>query len=343
MADQQEMSARLERFLAKRLPHAKSIKVSDCVPLTGGWTCVMTRFTAAIDGETRQLVARVNVPAGQAVTINTDRMREWRLLSALTKLGTVPMPKALFADEDGSELGEQGMVVEFAEGGPFRAKLLSTGEEERPAQAKVLAGLAAGVHATDISKIPENVLERPHDWNAYIESLINEWREIDKELGYKIPALRYIAAWLDANRPPPTPLTLVHGEFRSTNYVFNRARQLLAIDWEFAHVGDPREDLGYCLMCEALDQLPLISRDIQAFCKHYRENSGLTEAVINPLTLTYFTVLPAIQQFKHVLRQQQAFVDGTNTTIQPAYLVGAVVTACDGWVKATQQIEASKR
>jgi len=343
MSDLQEMSVRLELFLAKRLPKAKSIKVSDCTPLTGGWTCVMTRFTATIDGEAKQLVARVNVPAGQAVTINTDRMQEWRLLSALTKLGTVPMPKALFVDENGSELGEPGMVIEYAGGGSFRARLFSTGEEERPAQAQAVAGLAAGIHGTDLSKIPESVLEQPKDWNAYCEGLINAWRDIDKELSDKIPALRYIAAWLDENRPPSTPLSLVHGEFRSTNYVFDDRDRLLAIDWEFAHVGDPREDLGYCLMCEALDHLPLVSLDIEAFCRHYRNYSGLSEEVINPLTLTYFTVLPAIQQFKHVLRQQQAFVDGTNTTIQPAFLVGAVVTACDGWVNAIRHIEATKR
>lgn len=340
MADLDELSRKLERFLAKRLTGAKCVSVTDCERLTGGYGCVTTRFTASVDGEARQFIARAAVPAGQAAVISTDRMEEWRLLSALTKLGTVPMPNALYADENGTELGAETILLEFAEGGSFLTKLRSTEEGERPAQARAMCDLIADIHTTALSVLPQS-MERPKDWNSYIDGLIEAWRRTETKLRNSYPMLRYIAAWLDKNRPPATPLTLVHGDFQTSNLVYDGKGRLLAIDWEFAHIGDPREDLGWCQLLESVLPPVLMGIDAPGFCQRYCGRSGLGAEIVNPLTVGYFSILPAIRVFEQVLNQQQAFVEGTNSGVQPAYTIGMIITAFDGWFKATQQIEAA--
>ncbi len=61
--------------------------------------------------------------------------------------------------------------------------------------------------------------------------------------------------WLAENLPdpdPPTPATIVHGDYRlgNTMYGAQAPAQLVAVlDWEMATIGDPLADLGYlCMM-----------------------------------------------------------------------------------------------
>jgi len=332
---------RLEAFLRRRCPGDTTIRVSDCVPMTGGYSCVMTRFTAVIAGQARELVARSDASAGNAV-LDTDRMQEWRVLKALTEQGQAPMPKALFADEDGSELGAKTIILEFAEGGSFLNRIRGSGEDERGAQAAMLCDLAAALHSVELGGLGQ-VLERPSDWNSYIDGLIASWRSVEADLEDSVPILRYMAAWLDANRPPQTPLTLVHGEFQPSNQVLDAEGRLMAVDFEFVHVGDPREDLGWCKWVESVQPPMLIGRDDAGFCERYRQQSGLGADVINPLTMAYFSILPAMRVFAGVLRSQQAFAQGANNSIRVGYLLGATVTAYEGWFNATRHIEAESR
>ena len=339
MLNADEMSRKLEKFFARRLPEAKSIKVSDCSLMTGGYSCVTSQFVANIDGTSTRYIARADAPASQAV-VKSDRLREWTILSALTKIGTAPVPKARYADEDGSELGAITLILDFAEGGSFLTKLRATGEDQRERQTHAMCDLAAAIHATDISQLPD-CMERPQDWNSYIDGLIALWKKTEAELSDSIPMLRYMAAWLDQNRPPPAPLSLVHGEFQSSNQVLDRTGKLLAIDWEFPHIGDPREDIGWCIWVESVQPPALITRDIAAFCQRYCQRSGLSAEIVNPLTVAYFSILPSIRVFAEVLRQKQAFSEGSNKSMQNGYLVGAVASAYEGWFNATQQIDAA--
>lgn len=338
MFNADDMSRKLEIFLARRLPSAKSIHVSDCALMTGGYSCVTSRFTATIDGSSKRYLARADAPANKAV-LKSDRLREWKLLDALTKAGSVPMPRALFADETGAELGAITIVLEFAEGGSFLSRLRSTGEVQRDDQARAMCDLAAEIHATDLALLPA-LIERPKDWHSYIDNLIALWRKTEAELSDSIPMLRYMTKWLEENRPPPAPLALVHGEFQASNQVLDGAGRLLAIDWECPHIGDPREDIGWCIWVESVQPPALITRDIQAFCQRYCKRSGLSAEVVNPLTVAYFSILPSIRVIGGVLQQKQAFSEGSNKSIQNGYLVGAVVAAYEGWFNATLQIDA---
>ena len=59
------------------------------------------------------------------------------------------------------------------------------------------------------------------------------------------PALEFILRWLDRHRPEVAPVALVHGDFRTGNYLVADGRLSAILDWEFAHWGDPDEDIGW--------------------------------------------------------------------------------------------------
>ncbi len=52
--------------------------------------------------------------------------------------------------------------------------------------------------------------------------------------------------WLRERRPPdPERLSLVHGDFRTGNFIVGPEGLRSVLDWEYAHLGDPLEDVGF--------------------------------------------------------------------------------------------------
>src|SRR5260370_922855 len=84
------------------------------------------------------------------------------------------------------------------------------------ADSRALCDLAADISAVDIANLPPRV-RHPANWDAYVDELIELWRRTEMDLSESIPMLRYVAAWLQRNRPPEVPMTLVHGEFQPGN------------------------------------------------------------------------------------------------------------------------------
>ena len=72
------------------------------------------------------------------------------------------------------------------------------------------------------------------------------------------PIVRAAIRWLYAHPPPPAQkLSVVHGDYRSGNFLHDGQGKIVAVlDWEMAHLGDPLEDLGW-----ALDPLWRVTND----------------------------------------------------------------------------------
>lgn len=72
-------------------------------------------------------------------------------------------------------------------------------------------------------------------------------RNLD-EIGEPHPALELGLRWLRRNAPPTKRLTFLHGDYRLGNMMVNAGGLVSVLDWEFAHLGDPYEDLAWSLV-----------------------------------------------------------------------------------------------
>jgi aminoglycoside phosphotransferase (APT) family kinase protein len=59
------------------------------------------------------------------------------------------------------------------------------------------------------------------------------------------PVLDLAERWLLERAPEPVRRTLVHGDYRVGNAIFDEHGVRAILDWELVHVGDPIEDLGW--------------------------------------------------------------------------------------------------
>ena len=338
MVDLEQLRVRLEALL-RAVGAADQVTVSDVTPLTGGYSLFTARFTASTPDGSSTYVVRAD-PPGDAALTHTDRAQEWQLLQALTADGQVPMPAARWADPDGDHLGSPGIILDFIDGPQLLGHLQTTDSSQHRALALDLATAVASIHRAGEAIAPAS-FERPRSWDDYIDAFIAGWRQVEAAHVERDPFIRWVAAWLDSHRPPPAPLTLVHGEFQTGNVMLDRAGTMQIIDWEYAHIGDPRIDLGWAQNVAAFSPPDLIALDPVAFCQRYCDVSGLSAEVVNPLTVGWFAVLGGYKALGALMQGIAAMAAGQNHLITSAYLVSALPFSHRLWRQGVQGMEAA--
>src|SRR5205085_9727625 len=107
-------------------------------------------------------------------------------------------------------------VIDLAEGPSLQGHLQSVDKAAFPAISDQLCDLIAAVHRVEPTALPER-LARPASYEDYLSGLIAKWAATERAHIEANPFMRYVGAWLDANRPPPVELALCHGDFQSPN------------------------------------------------------------------------------------------------------------------------------
>jgi len=319
MHDVAEMPGRLKGFLGEMAPN-RECRVTTYEVLTGGYSRSMARAEVTWeDGSTETLVLRGDPPEGQGVFV-TDRDQEWAVLQALTRSGRTPMPAARWYDATGAHLGTKTIVLDWCSGPSLRSLLEQGVDLDR--HTVDLVDTMAAIHTLDLSTVV-SALPTPEGWETYMDGLLGEWRFAEKAHPEAMPVVRYVGAWLDSHRPVPMAFTLLHGDFQASNILVEGGSQHL-IDWEFAHIGDPREDLGYYNVYSSAAPPNLYERDPEAFLARYRERTGASEDAVNPLTVAYFSAVAAVKVFSGVLAAVGAMATGRGRGIMTTYNLNAL-------------------
>jgi len=197
-----------------------------------------------VDGASRGVVLRRDPPSS---LIDTERSLEYGAYAAIYPT-SIPVPEPLFLENDASILGAPFSIMgEVANAISDVAVLSADGRQRIGLQKWQLLGKLAAMDPIelgfdDVCRIPE--LERcAAEQLAYWRSVI-ETDEIHPQ-----PVAAAALRWLEQNLPAPAQkLAVVHGDYRSGNFLFEPEGGITAIlDWEMCHLGDPMEDLAWSL------------------------------------------------------------------------------------------------
>jgi len=331
----EKLTEQLETLLSEVWADGSTASVDDFVQITGGYSRYMARFAATAGDHSQRFVLRADPPPGQSI-LDTDRQLEWDLVQALMADGNVTIPPARFFD-DGSVLGAPAIVFEEIAGETMYVRIQTGEVTDHLDLLEPLADISASIHGVDVATLPE-AIERPNSWDEYIDAEAARWRSVEQDHVESDPLMRVIAAWLVANKPPPTELTLVHGDFQAPNILIDKSTGAFnMIDWELAHVGDPREDLGWWGLAHTSQPPNLIEADRDRFLARYREKTGLSEEVVNPATLAYFTVFASLGVFTNVIGATAAMARGQASGMTVAYMTSAIPSMHGIYVNAMQQ------
>ena len=99
----------------------------------------------------------------------------------------------------------------------------------------------ACIHAIDLAAIPPLANRDP-------AASVDKLRGQLTAFGEPRPVFEAALVWLRDCCPAPVPARLVHGDFRTGNFLVTSDDLSAVLDWEGAHLGDPMEDLGWLCM-----------------------------------------------------------------------------------------------
>lgn len=248
-----DLSARLSQYLAAKLGTDR-VEVQGLARIPGGASRETYRFRAHYTKHgkphDRALILRRDPPAS---LIETERSVEFRAYSAFFKLG-LPVPEPIALELDPKPLERPFFIMTEVENcttgsimspdpyGTFREKIGRQFFENlgRIARADPKAG---GLSDFDG---PKSVAE------CWSHELARWERVVDEDEVEPQPIVRAAIRWLKRHPAPPAQkIAVVHGDYRTGNFLFDGKGEMRAIlDWEMAHLGDPLEDLAWA--CDPL-------------------------------------------------------------------------------------------
>ncbi len=270
------------------------------------------------DGREETLILRGDPPAGSGVFVS-DRDAEWELLSALPDLNSVATASTRWYDSSGDYLGAKCIVMDSVDATPLQAMLAE--DDGIGPLSDLFVDLVATIHGSRLDPLPER-MARPPDWTSYIDGVLATYDRVAASHPSVAPILRYVTWWVAGHRPPPVPLALVHGDCQPSNVLISESQPPIVIDWEFAHIGDPREDLGY------YNQFPVLPNlywsDPERFLARYRAATGMTEEQINPDVVDYFLIIGMAALYGQLVDAADAVANNQHPGILASYLINAI-------------------
>jgi aminoglycoside phosphotransferase (APT) family kinase protein len=240
-----------------------------------------------------------------ASVTESSRYREFEILKAVE--GIIPSPKPHWVDGEGKFLPYPAMIYGFVTGvakpSYDSGKVSGLGQNFGPALRAKLApdfiGLLGRLHTIDVEKLTDlDHFEKPQlGSNVSVIRQVNAIRRIwEEDRIEEEPILEIVYRWLVANAPPLDHVSIVHGDYRSGNFLFDedKGRITAWLDWEGATLGDRHQDLTYAAMQTfshyAEDDSTLLASGMMAiddFYVAYETGSGLS---VDPVRLTYYEI-----------------------------------------------------
>ena len=241
MSADADFNARLELVLARELSDFQSLHT--CQQLTAGASQETYKITAQCSSGKRELALRRSPPTlmGDSGVGGISLSAEASLFQLAGESG-IPGPAVLCVLNTKDGLGA-GFLMDWLNGETLGQRIVRAEElsQVRSTLAHSCGQILGRIHALD--------------WrSAGLESdlpvvdpatLINETWALYRDLNVPVPMIDFSWRWLLNNLPAETTLSLVHGDFRNGNLMVTPQGINAVLDWELAHIGDPRRDLGW--------------------------------------------------------------------------------------------------
>ncbi len=275
--------ARLAAYLAERLTGFSG-------PLTvrqfkGG----QSNPTYLLQTPARRYVLR-RKPPGKLLPSAHAIDREFRIICALHAKG-FPVAAPLLYCDDAGVVGTPFYVMAFVEGRLFwEPHMPQASPSERAGVYDAAVATLARLHSFDPAALGLADFGRGEN---YVARQVDRWsKQYRASETARIDEMERLMEFLPAHLPPPSPVRLVHGDYRLDNIMIapDTPRVVAVLDWELSTLGDPLADLAYSLMSWDMPPAPsgvgfgtLAGRDLaslglptrDAYVEAYRAQTGL--------------------------------------------------------------------
>jgi aminoglycoside phosphotransferase (APT) family kinase protein len=313
------LDQRIAQYLSRRL--GADVRIVDLGRSTEGFS--QETFMVDVEGDTserRGFVIKREPVAGLLEPYDLEP--EFRVLHALSD-HPLASPRTPFFESDPQVLERPFYVMERLPGdvvvpapGPDGEPPFS--DAERASLAPQVIHALAELHAVDWRKLGLEFLDPPAPGRGAAERELARWQERIGRTGLAVaPMVGDALHWLQANVPETDEVTLVHGDYRLGNFLIENGSLTGILDWELVHLGDPLEDLAWCIseLWRARTGLAGAMLPEEEFVAAYAAAAG-REA--DPARLRFYAILSLIKMIAIMLTGIRAFNDGRTRDLRMA-------------------------
>ena len=307
----------LARFLANAA-NAERVEIMRSELLSGGTVNENWLLEVDIKGGPEQATRALVLRADRAtrVTGALARHAEFAVMRAAYAVG-VTLPEPLwFADADGP-LGREFFVMRQVEGTaslPAIVRDPKLGGSHAHLAERLGAELARLQTVTPRTVTLEGL---PPASGSTAARRIAETRALLDAFDDAHPGIEWSLRWLELNAPPAMPAVLVHGDFRTGNYLVDAHGLTAILDWELAQWGDPHEDMGWFLMrFWRLDHPELEAGRIAPRSDFLRGYERAVGRSVDRHVLTYWEIMANVRWAAIALHQARRHLSGAEQSLE---------------------------
>jgi aminoglycoside phosphotransferase (APT) family kinase protein len=253
----------------------------------------------------------------EASLLETERYVEFSAYRALRDTG-VPVPEVVWLEADPKWLERPFFVMARLPGDASPQSLVQRTEPlEGIAEQKV--AILARIHRVDWRAVGLGELGDPGK-EACAAREIERWEAIMHEQALEPqPVLELALAWLRKRQPVAQAVTIVHGDYRTGNFLVDGERISGVLDWEMVHLGDPLEDVGWACLRSwrwAGDARigGLLTRE-----EWYKRYSAASGFAVDPEAVRFWEVLGNLKLAVIFLTGARSFCEGRSKDAMHAF------------------------
>jgi aminoglycoside phosphotransferase (APT) family kinase protein len=241
-----DFSQRIERYLGDRL----GLTVRSTKQIAGAGLSRSVVRVGALTPQ-QQEVALILLIEDAASPVPPNRQSEYAALCGLSGRSDIKVSRAYCVEDSPEPLGHPFIVTELLPGSADPKLLQDPAylpHAERIArQGFEMLGTLATIDPQTVSLGPSVTVPAPADVASLVLARTERVLQDVDAMGSPIAAaaLRHLHRTMP---PAPPQLSIVHGDYRIGNYLFDTSGVTGIIDWEMVHKGDPLEDLAWALL-----------------------------------------------------------------------------------------------
>ena len=324
-----ELASRIADYLAAQVGHAIEVRALRRFPVGFSWlTFGLTVRGLDGPGSERELILRLGPEDGLFAPYSAGP----QVLAMRSLEGSaVPLPKAYWSSDDPGILGAPFLFCDKVPGAAVVPWVPATtpplDEGYRRTLAVQFTDALAALHCVHWQDRP--IAEMAHGISADNAARLNVeyWEsQIERWAMRPYPLADWGIRWLKAHAPKAPRVAIVHGDYRTGNFLEEGGHITAILDWELVHLGDPHEDLAWVSLPMYMGGSPYLCRLLEPgwFYARYAEQSGLAVAMAS---VHYYQVFSFLKLAATHMAAARCFEEGRfNDMRMPA--MGSQIATC---------------
>jgi len=292
--------------MEQRLAEHTRLDLAEVRPLGGGACQENFRVTTA---EGARFVLRSD--ARQSLPGSIGRKQEYPVIAAAREMGT-PTPEASHLGEGLVREGAWAYLLDWVDGEAIGSRVVKhPAREQLPEQ---LAQALAAIHRVNpgTHELPLSGLEVDP-----AQAAVGFVREMVDALPEANAGLELALLWASENLPEPGPVTLVHGDFRTGNFLVGDGGLNAVLDWEFAHWGDPLDDVGWlCVRDWRFGKVALPAGGLATRERFYRAYAQASEHDVDPSVVHFWEIIGNLRWGAAAVYQGERYLQGKTSDLE---------------------------